>query len=246
MARSHCDHCKKDLLWFDLIPILSYVYLGASCRFCGKKLSLFYPMVEVLTGLSFVGVLLWLGQPSPLGSLSPVGSRDMGAEMLRIHVNVLQLLAVLGIVASCIVIFFSDFKYQIIPDSIEVVLFTSCFLYLITRGVTPKIFFDQVISAFVILLPILLLFFITKGRGMGFGDVKLAFNIGFVLGIMKALGALYIGFITGALVGIFLIVMRQKKLKSKIAFGPFLVTGFLIMFFWGDQILQVVRRYFRL
>src|SRR3989338_1077055 len=93
MGRSHCDHCKKDLAWSDLLPILSYVYLGAQCRYCGKKLSLFYPLVEVLTGVMFVFVVL-----RGVGDVRDLGGVNMGDAFLILHTQTMMLLALLGIV----------------------------------------------------------------------------------------------------------------------------------------------------
>ena len=236
MGRSHCDHCKKTLEWVDLIPVVSYIFLGARCRRCNKKLSFFYPLVELITGFMFVGVLYWLGPMKQIGQVV-----DINEALLNLHTQTLLLIALLGIVACSIVIFFADFKYQIIPDSIQVALFGFAFLFIITQGVTPKIFLNQVAGAFVTMLPILLLFAVTKGKGMGFGDVKLAFTMGFMLGILGGLAALYIGFITGAVIGIILMLIKMKRLKSKIAFGPFLIIGFLTMTFFGSSIDQLIR-----
>ena len=234
-GRSHCDHCKKDLAWYDLLPILSYAYLGAKCRYCGKKLSFFYPLVELLTGVMFVGVVMWM---RPIGEMGQI--RNMGETLLILHNQTLMFFALLGIVSCAIVIFFSDLKYQLIPDSIQISLFAFSFLFLITKGVTPKVFLDQVVAAFVVMLPILLLFFVTKGKGMGFGDVKLSFSMGFLLGIINGLIGLYIAFITGAAIGTLLVIFRKQKLKSKIAFGPFLVLGLITMLFFGNTIVQIV------
>ena len=245
MGRSHCDHCKKELEWQDLLPIFSYVYLGGKCRRCKKKLSFFYPLVEFVTGFMFVFVLIFASgklQSSPLSIIKSGGS--ISDSLLLIHTNFLYILALLGIVSCAIVIIFADFKYQIIPDSIQVALFGFTFLYLITQGVTPKIFLDHVLAAFITMLPILFLFLVTKGKGMGFGDVKLAFTMGFLLGIIGGLAAIYIGFIVGAVIGIVLILLKKKKLKSKIAFGPFLIVGLLAALFFTFQIDQIVRSFY--
>lgn len=237
MGKSHCDFCKKDLAWYDLLPILSYVYLGARCRYCGKKLSFLYPLVELITGVMFVWVVAGVGETGrmrDLGRMREVG--EVGGALLSLHFSVLQIIAFLGIVSAAIVIFFSDLKYQIIPDSIQVFLFAFAFLFLITKGITPKVFLEQVVAAFIVMFPILILFVFTKGKAMGFGDVKLSFIMGFLLGITGGLVALYIGFVTGAAVGVALIFLGKKKLKSKIAFGPFLVIGMAVMLFWGDYL----------
>ena len=239
MGRSHCDHCKKDLEWHDLLPIFSYIYLGGKCRRCKTKLSFYYPLVEFITGAMFVWVFMHL---RPVGEIGRIG--DIGEALLTIHNQTLTVIALLGIVSCAIVIFFSDFKYQIIPDSIQVTLFSFSFLYLITQGITPNIFLNHVLAAFITMLPILVLFLITKGKGMGFGDVKLAFTMGFLLGIKGGLASVYIGFITGAAIGIILIIFRIRKLRSKIAFGPFLIIGLLTAFFFNYKVDQIMRSFY--
>lgn len=77
---------------------------------------------------------------------------------------------------------------------------------------------------------------------MGFGDVKLVFVMGFLLGVKGGLLAIYFGFILGAVVGLFLIFLRKKKIKSKIAFGPFLVLGTLTIIYWQKEIFALVKR----
>ena len=245
MGRPQCDHCRKKLEWQELVSIFSLFYLCARDRRCKKKLSFFYPMVELLTGVMFVFVLVFASfnlRNSPLTTLLNGGS--ITDSLLIIHSNLLYILALVGIVSSAIVIFFADFKYQIIPDSIQVALFGFAFLFLITQGITPRIFLDHVVAAFLTMLPILLLFLITKGKGMGFGDVKLSFTMGFLLGIMGGLASLYMAFISGAIIGIILVIYKKRKLKSKIAFGPFLVLGLLAMLFFNNQIDQIIRSFY--
>lgn len=245
MGRSHCDYCKKKLEWFDLVPVFAYFYLGAKCRRCKKKLSFFYPTVELLTGVFFVLTVIFASTKiynSPITNLNNGGS--ISESLLTLHTNVLYTVALLGIVSCAIVIFFSDFKYQIIADSIQITLFGFSLLYLITQGITPKIFLDHILAAFISMFPILLLFIITKGKGMGFGDVKLAFTMGFLLGIMGGITAIYLGFISGAIIGLILIITKKRKFKSKIAFGPFLIIGLLAVLFFGYQIDQIIRSFY--
>ena len=90
--------------------------------------------------------------------------------------------------------------------------------------------------------PILLLWLVTKGRGMGFGDVKLAFTMGVLLGIKGGLMALYIAFVSGAVTGVILLIGKKKGLKSKIAFGPFLVIGTVIVLFYGGKLMEIFRK----
>ena len=238
-GRSRCDECLTKLAWNDLIPVLSYVKLRGKCRYCKMNLSWQYPFIELFTGLVFVVV----GSMSPL-SLEPAyasGNISINQSLLSLHTSFLRMAAYLGIVSTAIVIFFSDLKYHIIPDSMQILLFAFSFLLVVSFGLTPQLFLDHVIGAFVVITPILFLFLITKGRGMGFGDVKLAFSMGFLLGPLGGLTALYIAFVGGAVVGICLRIAGKRGWKSKIAFGPFLIIGLITMLWWGERILEIVK-----
>lgn len=216
-GRSYCDCCRHKLSWSDLIPVVSFFLLKGKCRYCGKNISWQYPSVEILTGIIFI--LLW--------SFSTI-----------IYPTIVGKIIILGLVSCLIVIFFSDLKYQIIPDAIQVALFLFSLL-LKLGGIFQLHFFT---AGLVVMLPILFLYLVTRGRGMGFGDVKLSFTMGFLLGIKAGLLALYFGFVMGGIVGLILLWLKKKKLKSKIAFGPFLVLGILIMLFWEKEIFQLVSK----
>lgn len=231
MGRSHCDHCKKIIAWYDLIPVLSYFLLGRKCRYCRKTLPIYYPLVEVLTGLSFV--LVWINLPY---SILALGFQTLPTAQILLK------FIYLGIVACLIVIFFSDLKYHIIPDQIQAVLFGLSLFLLPFYGFVPTVFLSRVLAAICVMLPILFLYYITRGGGMGFGDVKLAFIIGFMFGIKGGLAVLYFAFIAGAIIGIILMIFHKRGLKSKIAFGPFLVLGMIIMLFWQDAIFALIKR----
>jgi prepilin signal peptidase PulO-like enzyme (type II secretory pathway) len=87
------------------------------------------------------------------------------------------------------------------------------------------------VEGLLVALPIYLIYAISSGRAMGFGDVKLSYILGLVFGIQGGLIALYIAFVLGAIVGIYLLATKKKKLKSQIAFGPFITLGsFLVLF----------------
>lgn len=187
-GRSRCDHCKKTLRWFELIPIFSFLIQRGRCRRCRKKLSIQYPLVELATGIGFT----------------------------FLHSFPLCLLFI-----SLLVIFVADCKYQIIPDS------------MIVLGILGALWagahLTPAIGSFAFLY---LLWVVTRGRGMGFGDVKFAFLMGLFLGFPGVVAAFYVAFLTGALVAVILILGRKKTWKSKIAFGPFLVVGTAGVWIW--------------
>ena len=196
LGRSHCDYCKKTLRWFELIPLLSYFFQRGRCLRCHKKLSIQYPIVELTTGLMFV---------------------FLHAQGRALNSQLSELI----ILSSLLVIFVSDLKYMIIPDSMIV----SGILGVLLQGPAFAAFQGRAFSAIGAAVFFLILFLITGGRGMGFGDVKLAFLLGLWLGFPQIVIALYVAFLTGAAVGVTLILGGKKGLKSKIAFGPFLIVG---------------------
>lgn len=222
-GRSHCDKCKKTLKWHDLIPLLSFIFLKGKCRYCRSPLSFYYPIVELTTGIMFAGVFLFVG----------------GANIN--FIMIINIIYYLLIVSSLIVIFFADLKYGIIPDKIIFPAILVSFLFsLFTAKESFEVgFVNHLLSAVGAGLFFLLLFLITKGRGMGFGDVKFAFLMGLILGFPNIIVALYVAFLTGAIVGIILIIWRKKRMVgTSIPFGPFLVLGTLAAIFFREFFLQ--------
>jgi len=244
-GRSHCDYCKKRLRWYDLIPVVSFFVLGGKCRYCHKKLSWQYPIVEIITGILFL--LIFNFQFSPLRSSSFEGQ--------AIFNEFSNLFVLWGIISCLIVIFFSDLKYHLLSDYILLALFVFSFLY----RVMPNLFRhpivvneilkqvqNDVLSGFIVALPIFLIYYFSHERAMGLGDVYLSVIIGFLLGWKAGFIALYIAFVTGAIFGMTLILLKKKKIKSKIPFGPFIVFGTTVMLFWGEKIMEIIKRIYGL
>ena len=214
LGRSHCDFCGKKLKGADLIPIFSFIFLRGRCRYCHKKLSFQYPLVEAITGLTFLSIF----------NLQP---------------SVFSLLTLWGIASCLIVIFFSDVKYHLISDYILLALLVfSALSHLQQISQFPNF----LISGLVVSAPIFLIYFLSKERAMGLGDVYLAAIIGFLLGWKAGFIALYVAFVTGAIFGLILIILKKKKIKSKIPFGPFLVVGALTLLFWSKEIFDLIFR----
>jgi len=256
-GRSVCDFCHHQLSWYDLIPILSFFLLKGRCRYCRKKISFQYPLVEAITGIAFLSIFNF--QFLIFNEFSII--------------SILKILVLWGIISCFIVIFFSDAKYHLISDYILWALFGfSFFLKLFYHSteilkqvqndifsqdffqfipsVIPNLFRDpngmlkqiqnDIFSSLIVAFPIWLIYFLSKEGAMGLGDVYLAAILGFLLGWQKGFLALYLAFALGGIIGLFLILFGRKKLKSKIAFGPFLVIGALVMLFWGEEILRFV------
>ncbi len=233
-GRSRCDKCKKILKGHDLIPLLSFVFLKGKCRYCNARLSFFYPIIEITTGIMFAITTLFIfnGSQFLISNFKfLINSQFLNFQLL------ISLVYYLFIVSSLIVIFFTDLKYGIIPDKIVFpAIFVSAF-YLLT--INYQLLTINFLSAVGACLFFLILYLITKGRGMGFGDVKFAFLMGLVLGFPNIAVALYTAFLTGAIVGCILIVWRKKRaFGTSIPFGPFLVIGTLIAIFYGEILTQ--------
>ena len=223
-GRSHCDFCGKKIAWYDLFPIISFFILKGRTRCCGKKLSWQYPVIEFITGIIFVGVI----KDGP----------NLGPSLFR---SVL----ILSILSTLIVIFVSDLKYHLISDYILLVLFVFSVIYHLLSTVSIFLFLYFFISSLIVGFPIFLIYFISKEKAMGLGDVYLSAIMGFLFGWKAGLLALYIAFVTGAIFGLLLILLKNKKLKSKIAFGPFLVIGTTIMLFYGDKVWKLISSIYR-
>ncbi len=245
-GRSYCENCKKTLTWKDLIPVISFVYLRGKCRYCKKTLSYQYPLLEILTGALFVFTFNFALNGSVL---------NFNHSFLNIVITeyfIFSLFCYLFIISSFIVIFFADLKYGIIPDKVLVPAILVTFIYLLIApslsqtsysGLMHPIIinFLSALGAFIFFLAI---FILTRGRGMGFGDVKLVFFLGLVLGFPGTPLALYIAFLTGGLVGIILILWKKKSLKLAVPFGPFLIMGALISFFFSENIIPKILPFF--
>jgi len=211
-GRSFCPKCKKEIKWFDNVPLVSFILLKGHCRLCRSPISWQYPVVELATG----GIFL-------LSYLS--------------HLSFLSYILFAGLIA----IFFIDLERQTIPDEI---VFPLIFLFLIFLLITdrPSLIIDYLPSALLSFLFLYLIFLLTRGKGMGFGDVKLAFLMGLSLGFPKVVVAFYIAFLTGAFVGIILILVKKARFGQRIAFGPFLALSTIFTFLWGREILCLAQK----
>ena len=226
-GRSFCPNCKHGLSWQDLIPVLSFILLKRCCRYCSQKISFQYPLVELAMGFLFVLAFWRFG---------------LGPDLFF-------LLLILSFLA---VIFIYDLKHYIIPDSMVFSAIIVAFLYQLSRvldfrlisefsfqALDFKIILSPLLSAFAAAFFFFSIFFISRGKWMGFGDVKLAFLMGLMLGWPNILLALFLSFLIGAIIGLGLVSRGRKTMKSEVPFGPFLVSGTLIALFCGDFIIKL-------
>ncbi|OGZ18491.1 MAG: hypothetical protein A2175_01915 [Candidatus Nealsonbacteria bacterium RBG_13_42_11] len=222
-GRSYCPSCRHQLAWRDLIPLLSFLTLGGKCRYCGKKISQQYPLVELMTGILFVLIFLKFGFVLNFYSLPVTGYSLLITSLL-------------------IIIFASDLETYIIPDgvvysAIGLAIFYNL-LYSLFIIQNSSFFIQAILSGLGASAFFLAIFLISKGRWLGFGDVKLAALMGLFLGFPEILVALFLAFLIGAIIGVGMISAGRKKLSSEIPFGPFLVTGTFLALFFGQSIIE--------
>ncbi len=220
-GRSFCPHCKHNLSWRDLIPILSFLILKRKCRYCQKKISWQYPLVEIATGLLFLLIFNFFAQGGPAS----------GWQFL------FSIFYFLTTACFLIIIFVYDLKHFIIPDKVIFPAIGITLLYVLTLNSQPSIL-NSLMAAFGAAIFFLIIFLVSRGKWLGFGDVKLAFFMGLFLSFPNILVALFFAFLIGAIIGVELILMRRKTLKSEVPFGPFLVIGTFVAMFLGETLIN--------
>ncbi len=226
-GRSFCTGCGKKLKWYELVPLLSFLFLGGRCSGCHVKISWQYPLVEAWTGLVFATIFNL-----------PTG--EAGFQF-----SILQNFLVISVFCIYIAITIYDLRHKIIPDAF---VYIAIVLSLLLRIVAPSTSGDWLAG------PILfsffaLIWFFSKGRAMGFGDAKLALSIGLLLGAAGAYSGVVLAFWIGAAFGIIYILLskfypllRDSKgitMKSEIPFAPFLVVGAWLALIFNLDLLHV-------
>ncbi|NQU82777.1 MAG: prepilin peptidase [Parcubacteria group bacterium] len=222
-GRSLCPKCHHKLGVLDLIPILSFLMLKRKCRYCKKNIAWQYPAIEILTGLVFL--LIFNFQFSIF---------DSSILQFFNFQTIISLVYLLIIGSFLIVIFIYDLKHYIIPDKI---LYPAVALTLLYRFINFESLLPALVSAVLASGFFFLIWLVSKGKWMGFGDVKLALFMGLFLGWPDILVALFSAFLIGSVAGIGLMVLGKKKLKSQVPFGPFLIIGTFLALFWGREII---------
>jgi prepilin signal peptidase PulO-like enzyme (type II secretory pathway) len=226
-GRSYCPHCKHPLEWYDLFPVFSFVFLKGRCRYCKKPISKQYPLVELGVGLLFVFTYL----QTRIDLLGP-----------NLSYNLYHLVFLWAIISIFTIIFAYDLKHYMIPDEITVaglivaVTWLGFNFYLKLFSFTDLFFY--LFSAIGAAIFFFCFWFFSHGKAMGFGDVKLAFLLGLILGWPNIIAGLFISFLLGGIMGIILIALKKRKLKSAVPFGPFLVVGTLVAIFYGTSLMN--------
>ena len=211
---SYCPSCNGKIAFYDNIPLISYILLRGRCRNCKVRISYKTFIIEIITGLLFVLNYFFFG---------------------------LSIQTIIGIIFSSvlIVVSFIDIDLRIIPNVI-VIPFT-------VVGLALNIYLNPVrwwmplafsAGAFAFMLIINLIY----PKGMGMGDVKLSLMVGAFL-VKSVIAGLFLGFLVGAIFGV-TVIIKKRKMRQTIPFGPFISIGSIIALFWGDNILKWYTSFF--
>ncbi len=222
-GRSKCFSCGKNLLWYELIPIFSFLFQKGKCKKCKSKISWQYPIIEILAGLMFL-MIFYVFPPTTFA-------------------NSIQTLFYIFITCILLVITIYDIRHKIIPDALSYTFSTLALLHLFISPdlsiVIPS--WLSLLSGPILALPFILLWLISKGKWMGLGDGKIVFGIGWLLGFNLAISAIILAFWIGSVISIVWMYIVFKKIKSKyeIPFGPYLILGMYLVLLFGIQVIDL-------
>lgn len=202
---SHCMNCGYHLKWYDLIPVVSYLFLKGHCRQCKEKISLQYPLIELLNGVLYGWVLSVCGV-------------SVESVLFCLATSALLVLSVI------------DFRTYEIPFGINVFLGILGLVHLLMDLSHLRNYIIGLVSVSGFLF---LLFLLTKGRGIGGGDIKLMAACGLLLGYQ----GIILAFVIGCIAGSFLHMLRMVLSKEghELAFGPYLSLGIFLAMLYGEQ-----------
>jgi leader peptidase (prepilin peptidase)/N-methyltransferase len=233
-GRSFCFTCRRTLSWHELIPLVSFFNQRGKCRGCSSIISYQYPLVEAITGFVFVSVFI---------KVFPY----MQDTLLMSWPSMFYLIFVMYLFCLLIVISVYDYHHLVIPNKFvwlfNSLTFIGLFLFIGPHYQIHVPTLWDLLAGPIIAIPFLFLWLITRGRGMGFGDVKLAIGIGWMLGIWGGMAAILVSFWIGGIFALGILVLRKSKytLGSHIPFGPFLCIATFFVYLFGVTIMDILK-----
>ncbi|KHF29683.1 Type 4 prepilin-like proteins leader peptide-processing enzyme [Anoxybacillus sp. BCO1] len=209
--RSHCPHCKRTLTALELIPVVSYLLQKGKCRACSARISFVYPLIELSTAILFTLAPLFVGW-----------SAEVAVSWTLISLFV--------------IIFVSDVHYMVIPN--RVLLFFTPLLLVERLWIAPLTpWWDSLLGSVVGFMILFVIAVVSKG-GMGGGDIKLFALIGLALGAKLTVLAFFLSTLVGTIFGLIGMALGRVKRGEPMPFGPAIVAGTLIAYFFGETIID--------
>lgn len=203
---SHCMQCNEKIKSYDLIPIVSYLILGGKCRHCHTKISVRYPIIEMVNGLLYV----WI---------------------YSVHGLTLDSILLMAFASTLLVITMIDYDTMDIYDGTLIFILV---LGVLRLALNLDLFPGAAIGGLIVSVPLYIIAVLTQG--IGGGDVKLMAVAGFFLGVKATIVGTFLGILTGGVWGIVLLAIFKKEGKAMIPFGPFLCLGMFLAILYGVQI----------
>ncbi len=208
--RSYCPKCHKQLTALELMPVVSYLIQRGKCRGCGAKISEMYPSIELLTGIGFLLSYLVYGLTME---------------------TVIALVAV----SLSVIIIVTDLTYFLIPNNILLFFLPLIVVLRLVEPLDP--WYSSLIGALIGFGLIFVVILLSQG-GMGAGDMKYFFVLGYLFGISGVLLIFLLSTLYGTLINMVLLLRGKVTRKSKVPFGPYISIAALTVLFWGDAILD--------
>ena len=239
-GRSICMTCNRNLRWYELIPVFSFLIQSGKCRRCASRISHQYPLVELLTGLMFTLVSLKFFHILPI-------SYWLYIFLVVLFVFIFSLLIVISVY---------DLRHKIIPDKLVFIFILVSFLsiFVNTSGFGPVLTlptFIDLVAGPILALPFALLWFFSKGKLMGLGDGKLIIGLGWVLGMSGGGFSLVLAFWIGTVVSLTLMFLSKSlphlaktgkmNMKTEIPFAPFLIISAFITFIFSFNFFSLIK-----
>ncbi len=251
---SHCPRCRNEIPWFDNIPIVSWLLLRGRCRFCKGPISIKYPVVELISGLLYAGIMYRF-------LYAPYLPDDIGGLSLHFDIATIPFLFKTFVFATFLLILaVIDIETQLLPNRLTIsglliALVLSPFVLPNREDVYPfaretlfhvapwldgllQSVTGMLVGGGIIFIIAIIGFLIYKFGAMGIGDVKLTAMIGAFVGLTNIGPALFIGFVTGGVFSVVMMIMKMAGLRSLIPFGPYLCLGGLIAMLYGPDIIH--------
>lgn len=212
---SHCGSCDKKINWYDNIPVFSYLILKGRCRNCNSKISIGYPLIEVLNAVLYIMLFKKFG---------------LGVDFI----------AFAFITSTLIVVFFMDLKHMIIPDKLVITIVIFEILHkMVLCFFSEEIYLKSSILGAILSAILFLIIVLVSHGGMGDGDITLIASLGFILGVKLILLNIFLSFLLGATVSLVLLGFKIKTRKDPIPFGPFIIIAFFIVLLFGNDIMDL-------
>ena len=205
-GRSHCPNCMHELAWYDLIPLVSWAMLRGACRYCGAPISKLYPALEV-TMAAVLGIYAYrYGVPTGWYAID------------------------YAVLFALVSLFFFDLKHRVLPDAILLPL--GIVLLIRMASLRPDLLVNAVAMGLFMAAVLGLLYAVSRGRWLGFGDVKLALVLGLLFGYPGSVGVTLAAIWAGALVGIVLMALHRANMQTALPFGSFWVATAILALIW--------------